>query len=254
MLAVRDVAYGYGQRVIGRGVSFALAGGQTLALLGGNGCGKTTLLRTVLGLLPPLEGSVTVADAPLPTLTPAQRARRLAYVPQQSNSVFAFSVREAVMMGRAAGVGWFGQPNAHDRAVVDDVLHRVGVQALATRPMTEISGGERQLALVARALAQEADVLVLDEPTANLDFGNRMQVLAELDRLRAAGHTVIFSTHDPDQALAHAERALLLRRDAPPVIVDVATALDGGQLSTLYGVPLAVAAIDGVRRVFPVSR
>ncbi len=252
MLVVHDLAFGYGSRIVGRGVAFALGAGETLAVLGGNGCGKTTLFRTLLGLLPPLAGSVTIAGEDIARMSVGARARRLAYVPQQQTAGFAFTVEEAVLMGRVANIGWFAQPRARDRSAVNDALDRVGITHLAHRPITEISGGERQLALIARALAQGADILVLDEPTANLDYGNKLRVLHELERLRGEGRTILFSTHDPDHALAHADRALLLANGATLALAAVADALTDETLTKMYGVSVRVTEVEGVRRVFPV--
>lgn len=254
MLDVRDLSFGYGERVVGSGVGFALAAGEVLAVLGGNGSGKTTLFRTILGLLPPLAGAVAVDGVDVARMSPLARARRFAYVPQQQAMPFAFTVADAVLMGRAAHVGWFAQPSADDRAVAAEALGRVGIARLAQRPMTEISGGERQLALIARALAQGGTVLVLDEPTANLDYGNKLRVLREVERLRAEGRTILLSTHDPDHALAHADRALLIADGRVLALATVGEALTDATLSALYGVPVQVTEVGGVRRVFPVTR
>jgi iron complex transport system ATP-binding protein len=235
-------------------VAFAPAPGEVLAVLGGNGSGKTTLFRTILGLVPPIAGTVAIGGDDLSRLSPQERARRFAYVPQQHAVPFAFTVTDAVLMGRAAHVGWFAQPGERDRLLASQALERVGIARLAQRPMTEISGGERQLALIARALAQGADVLVLDEPTANLDYGNKLKVLREIERLRGEGHTILFSTHDPDHALAHADRALLIADGRALALAAVAEALTDESLSALYGVPVRVTEVGGVRRVFPVTR
>jgi iron complex transport system ATP-binding protein len=253
MLDVRDLAFGFGTRRVGADVSFRLASGETLAVLGGNGAGKTTLFRTLLGLLPAQAGSVLVDGAPLSSLSTVERARRLAYVPQQHVPAFGFSVEEAVLMGRASRLPTFARPGPTDRRIAHDALARLGVEALALRLITELSGGERQLVLVARALAQEAPILILDEPTASLDFGNRARVLAEIDRLRGTGLTIVFSTHEPDHALAHADRALLLAGGKPLALDATERALTEGNVARLYGVVVRRVDVGDARRVFIVD-
>jgi len=249
MLAARALAFGFATRRIGAEVTLDVKRGETLAVLGGNGAGKTTLLRTLLGLLAPLGGDVELDGRAVREFTPAERARRLAYVPQQHVPPFAFTVAEAVMMGRAARLAAFARPGAADHAAVDAALARLGIAGLADRPVTEISGGERQLTLIARALAQEAPMLILDEPTASLDFGNRARVLGELDRLRGAGLSIVFSTHEPEHALVHADRALLLAGGRPLACDAAATALTAENVTRLYGVPVRLVEVE-TRRVF----
>jgi iron complex transport system ATP-binding protein len=246
-LEVRDLAFGFRGRRVGEGVRFALAAGETLAVLGGNAAGKTTLFRTILGLLPALAGDVDVGGVPLASLDSTERATRIAYVPQQHAPAYAFTVTEAVLMGRAAHIGPFSRPGPRDRAAARAALATLRIDALATRPVTEISGGERQLVTIARALAQEAPILVLDEPTASLDFGNRARVLAEIDRLRAAGMTILFSTHEPDHALAHADRALLLADGRPLALDAVARALTPQNIERLYGTPVRLVEVASGR-------
>jgi iron complex transport system ATP-binding protein len=247
MLAVRELGYGFPSRSVGEGVTFTLAPGETLAVLGGNGAGKTTLFRTVLGLLPARSGTVDVDGVPIRALSAAQRATRVAYVPQQHVPAYAISVTHAVLMGRASRIGTFARPGREDRLAVTEALAALGIAALASRPVTEISGGERQLVMIARALAQRAPILVLDEPTASLDFGNRVRVLRELDRLRARGMTILFSTHEPDQALAHADRALLLADGRPLALDAVARALTSANIERLYGTPVRLFPLDAGR-------
>lgn len=244
MLDVRNLAYGFRARRVGEGVTFTLDHGETLAVLGGNGAGKTTLFRTLLGLLPAQAGSVCVAGDPLEALAPEERARRVAYVPQQHVPAFGFRVIEAVLMGRAARLPTFARPGAVDRAAAFAALDRLGITALAERPVTELSGGERQLVLVARALAQGAPVLILDEPTASLDFGNRARVLREIDRLRESGMTIMFSTHEPDHALAHADRALLLADGRALVLDTVERALTADNIERLYGTRVRLVQVE----------
>lgn len=213
-LEADGLAFGYPGRILGRDIGLRLAGGEVVALLGPNGSGKTTLLKTLLGLLPVRGGSIRLDGTPLERLSEAERARRIGYVPQASASPFAFSAMDVVLMGRTAHAGLFAGPSRRDVAVALAALDRLGIGHLAERPSTQLSGGERQLVLVARALAQEPAFLVLDEPTASLDFGNQGKVMARLAALATEGLGVLFTTHDPNQALRIAVRALLIRDGA----------------------------------------
>ncbi len=211
ILEARGLAIGHRGRRIGEGIDLGLAAGRTLALLGPNGGGKTTLLRTLLGLLPAIAGEVRLDGRLLSEIPVRERARLMAYVPQSHAGTFAFTVEQVVLMGRTAHASAFAPPSSRDRAVACDALDRLGLSALAQRPYTMISGGERQLALVARALAQEPRVVVLDEPTASLDFGNQGRVLGRMRALAASGLAVLFTTHDPNQALRYADEVAMLR-------------------------------------------
>ncbi len=247
-LAVADLAYGFPQRRVGAGISFVLETGEALAVLGPNGSGKTTLFRTLLGLLPSQGGSIAVEAKPLGQWSARDLARTLAYVPQAHVSYFPFYVRDVVLMGRTAHLGLFATPGAHDREVADACLRTLRIDHLAGKLYTEISGGERQLALIARALASEARMLVMDEPTANLDFGNQALILEEIRRLKAGGHGVLFCTHDPDHAFLCADRVLLLKGGATLALGPPATVVTAENLLALYGVQVAVGA-DGTRHV-----
>ena len=176
----QNLSIGYRDRLVGSGLDVGLRTGEVLALLGPNGGGKTTLLKTMLGLLAPRAGEVHLGDRSLASYSSRERARLLAYVPQSHAATFAFTVETGVLMGRSAHGNLFSRPAAADRAVVARMLERFGIAHLAHRPYTMISGGERQLALLARALAQEPQFVVLDEPTASLDFGNQGRVLREI--------------------------------------------------------------------------
>lgn len=230
----RDLTIGYPDRTVGRGLDVALSTGEVLALLGPNGGGKTTLLKTLLGLLKPKAGEVRLGDKPLDNYSIRERARVVAYVPQVHISTFAFSVETVVLMGRTAHGSLFSRPTGQDRAVAQAALERFGIAALASRPYTMISGGERQLVLLARALAQEPQFIVLDEPTASLDFGNQGKVMREIRALAKSGHGVLFTTHDPNHALRAADRAYLLREGTRIADGPVATVLNREQLEALY--------------------
>jgi iron complex transport system ATP-binding protein len=221
-------------------------------VLGPNGAGKTTLFRTLLGLLPPLGGRVTFDGADLRSLDRPQLAQRLAYVPQASSVVFDFTLQEVVVMGRAGHLAPFAHPGPKDERIAREALERLGIGPLADRAFGAVSGGERQLALLARALASEARCMVMDEPTAHLDFANQSRVLREIGRVAAGGIAVVLCSHDPDHAFAIAKRVLLLDRGRAAALGDTAQTLTAQNLTRLYGVAVQVADVAtaaGTRRV-----
>ncbi len=237
-LAGRALTIGYSDRVVGRALDLSLARGEVLALLGPNGGGKTTLLKTLLGILPPLAGEALIEGRSLGALPIRERARAIAYVPQLHTPTFAFTVESVVLMGRTAHGNLFNRPTDKDREVARAALVRFGIDHLGERPYTMISGGERQLVLLARALAQEPQFIVLDEPTASLDFGNQGKVMREIRALAASGHGVLFTTHDPNHALRAADRAYLLRDGERIAEGSVHDVLTRPQLEALYGAPV----------------
>jgi iron complex transport system ATP-binding protein len=244
-LAARGLAFGFPSRRIGQGLSLELAAGQVACLLGPNGSGKTTLMRTMLGLLPPLGGEVALEARALESWKARERAQRLAYVPQAADSYFEFSALEMVEMGRAAHRGAFAQPGEADRRIALESLDRLGIAALGPRTVQRLSGGERQLVLLARALATGATYLLLDEPTAHLDFANQARVLEEVRRLAQAGHGILFSTHVPDHAFLAADRAILLRAGTLLAAGAVEEVMTGANLTALYGRPVEVLTATG---------
>ena len=245
MLEVRDLAFGFPGRTIGREVSFALGAGEVMCVLGPNGGGKTTLFRTLLGLLPRHAGSILLGSDPLESLSRGEIARRIGYVPQGQAGYFAFTVREFVLMGRTAHMGAFAAPAKADRAVVERVLDSLEIAHLAERPVTQISGGERQLALVARALAQEPKLLVMDEPTASLDFGNQVRILDRIRNLSEKGISILFSSHQPDHAFLAARRVLLLAEGRALAIGAPQEVIRADTLERLYGVSVQVLPLPG---------
>lgn len=225
-----------------RDVSLTVGSGQVCCLLGPNGTGKTTLLRCLLGLLTPQSGTVRIDGQPIRGLSSRQLARLVAYVPQSMTTPFPFTTLDIAVMGRTPHLTVTSAPSREDRRLAALALEQVGIGHLANRSFTSLSGGERQLALFARALAQEAELLILDEPTAALDYGNEVRVLQLIRDLGQSGRTVVMSTHQPDHPLRYGDRAVLLDdgrviADGPPA--DVVT---GDVLSRLYHVRVHVLA------------
>jgi iron complex transport system ATP-binding protein len=251
-LAAVDLDFGYPDHPVGHEVSLAFAAGEVVCLLGPNGGGKTTFFKTLLGLIPRRAGQVLLDVEDLSQLTRAEIARRVAYVPQANIGYFPFTVHEMAVMGRTAYISPFAGPSAQDRRIAMDALGRVGITHLAEHAYTRISGGERQLALIARALAQAAPLIVMDEPTASLDFGNQSRVLAVVRELAAQGTGVLFATHDPDHAFAIADRVAIfhdgrLMADGPP-----RSTITPDALRTVYGIEVDVvdvATAAGMQRV-----
>ena len=249
VLETLALAIGHRQRRIGDSITLQIRAGEVLCLLGPNGSGKTTLFRTLLGLLPALHGTVRVGGRPLLEWSRQNLARMLAYVPQSQMLPFAFDVEELVLMGRVGHIGRFAQPSALDHQIAHQALETLGIAHLAGRSCMDVSGGERQLALVARALAQEAQVLILDEPTASLDFGNQLRVLEQIAVLSARGIAVLMSTHQPEHALRVADRIAFLKAgrivsQGGREIVDVPALADWyGADARLVGAGLATCVV-----------
>ncbi|MCJ2089385.1 ABC transporter ATP-binding protein [Methylobacterium sp. E-005] len=246
MLQVADLAFGYGDRTVGSGVSFGLAAGEVLGLLGPNGGGKTTLLKTLLGLLPARAGSIRLDGSELSRLPRARIARAMAAVPQAHAAYFPFTVRDMVVMGRASHLGPFAAPGPSDQAAAERALASLGIGHLAGAVYTEISGGERQLALIARALSGDPRLLVMDEPTASLDFGNQARVLGQIRRLAQAGIAVLFSTHDPGHALLCADRVIALHAGRLVADGPSAAVVTPALLRLIYGIDVVMAPVPGI--------
>jgi iron complex transport system ATP-binding protein len=237
MLAAHRLGFGYRGKPVGRDLDLELNAGEVLCLLGPNGSGKTTLFKTMLGLLPPQGGEVRLGGRPIGALARDEIARSVAYVPQAHAAHFPFRVADMVVMGRTAHLGVFASPTREDRAKAQAALDALGIGELAEAEYTRISGGQRQLALIARALAQDSPAIVMDEPTASLDFGNQVVVLSEVRRLATRGLAVLLSTHDPDHAFSIGNRVALL---------------DDGRLIA-HGRPEAVLTPERLRAVYGVS-
>lgn len=197
-LTLQHLACGYGERRVLSDINLSLNGGEILSLLGPNGVGKTTLFKTLLGFLPPQAGQILINQRARSAWSDKELARLIGYVPQAHTPPFPYRVREVIVMGRCAHLGLLATPSRHDYALAEAALAELGMGHLLHRIYTELSGGEQQMVLIARALTQQPQWLVLDEPTANLDFGNQIRVLEQLVVLAKRGLGIIMTTHDPD--------------------------------------------------------
>ncbi len=208
----RDLHFGYGAGRLFEGLSLSTRPGELVGLIGANGSGKTTLLRLLSGVLRPQSGTVRVGGRPVASIPPRERARMIGVVPQESRLTFDFSALEIVLMGRTAHAGLLGIETAADREAVRRAMERTGTLSFASRFIGRLSGGERQLVFVARALAQEPGLLLLDEPTAFLDIRHRLQIYGILRELNAAeGLTILITSHDINLAARFCPRLVLLK-------------------------------------------
>ena len=223
-------------------LDLAIGGERVTALLGPNGSGKTTLLKLLLGLLVPTSGCVRLRGEELHRMKRKELACRLAYVPQMHREAFGYRVFDVVLMGRMPHTSFFARYGETDRRCAQKAMEMLAITHLAERPYTEISGGERQLTLIARAVAQGADIFVMDEPTNGLDYGNQLRLLDRIRRLSMNGYTFIYTTHHPDHALAIADQVVMmkagriLREGSPQTVLTT----DG--LAELYDLPTSFCA------------
>lgn len=236
MLRVHHADVGYPGRVVLREVSFSLSPGSICCLLGANGSGKTTLMRSILGLLPLRAGQVLIDNVDISQMCARERARAIAWVPQAHDAVFTFHVLDMVLMGLSPHISTFSQPSSRERDIALAQLDALGIAHLASRSYATLSGGERQLTLIARALAQRSRLLLLDEPASSLDFGHQIRLLDTLQQLRRRGITLLMATHHPLHALAIADTVLSVEPDGTTDLGEPRTQLQPNNLARLYGV------------------
>jgi iron complex transport system ATP-binding protein len=253
-LAADGVCFAHGERPVLRGVSLALAPGEVVGLIGPNGAGKSTLVRLLAGLDRPASGTVTLGDRPLAAWPRRDAARVLAVVPQDPRLEFPFTALEAVLMGRTPYLGAFGFPGPHDLAIARAALATLEVAALEARPIDALSGGERQRVFLARALAQEPQVLLLDEPTTHLDLRHQSLLHAVVrERCRTAGMAALTVLHDLNLAGAFCDRLVLLAAGEVVASGPPATVLTPETLEAVFATPVLVEthAASGRRIVVP---
>jgi len=230
-------------------ISFSVKQGEVFCLLGPNGTGKSTILKCLCGLLKPVRGDVFLDDLRISKMPPSEIAKKLGYVPQSQEPPFPYPVKEIVVMGRAPHIGTFSAPTEDDRQIAWQAMQTAGVEHLADRPCTSISGGEWQLVLIARALAQQPQILVLDEPTSHLDLGNRMKILSVVKELAQNNMTVLMASHHPEHAFMNSSIAAIMKEKKIMAIGDPSEVVSEENLKSAYGVDVRVMYVgEGVER------
>jgi len=243
LVEVRAAAFRYGRQTVFEHIDLDVFRGEVLTVLGPNGCGKSTLLRCIGGALKLAAGSVRIGGVDLSALDAAERARRVGYLFQRHSPTFPFTVLDVVMMGRTPHLSGLSGPSVEDTTIAEEALDQVGMRPLGHKAYTELSGGELQLVLLARTLAQRADVILLDEPISHLDFRNQAQSIRVIGALAARGVTMIMATHDPNHAFLLPGRALLMQPQGKILIGPAADVISGSTLTATYGIDISVVSV-----------
>jgi len=248
MLEVKSLAFSYGNRPVFKNISFSLKKGEIMCILGPNGAGKSTLIKCIAGILKPDNGSVFIQGEDTVSLGVRGIARNIGYVPQQNEVVFPFTVLDFVVMGRAPHLSMFASPGAEDIKLAKESLATVGISDLTERPVAKLSGGQSQMVLIARALVQKPALLLLDEPTSHLDFGNQILVLETVQKLASLGMSIVMNTHMPDHAFLLGDRAAALSGGRLVAVGKVETVVTSNIMSSVYGVNVAIREIEDMKR------
>lgn len=238
-------------------VSYEINKGELISILGPNGAGKTTLLKCTMGLLGWQGGSSTLNGTDIRKLTPRELFSVVAYVPQAKADTPNYYTEEMVLLGRGAHIGFFRQPTEKDRKIAYSCMEKLGISHLAGKRCSEISGGELQMVLIARALASEPEVIVLDEPESNLDFKNQLMVMGTLKNLTQENVAILFNTHFPAHALQYSTKALMLSKRGKAIFGNVGDVITEENIKKFFGVNAVINEIDtdggAIRNVVPIS-
>lgn len=250
-LSVESLCFAYGTHEVLKGVTFETHQGELIFILGQNGAGKSTLFRCILGNLKPSSGSVKVDDLEVRNYKLKELAKKVAYIPQATAPTFNYSVRQMVTLGRTAHISPFASPGEKDNIIVSEVMDKLGILEIADSGFSEISGGQMQLALIARALAQQSNLLLMDEPTSSLDYGNQLRVLSQVKQLCGQGHSVIVTSHNPQHALLFADKVLALVSGTVRALGAPAEVLSEELIKELYKVDVTLEKLGNDIIILP---
>ena len=250
-LEIRNGCFGYPkQKQILNQINFSVESGDLVAILGPNGAGKTTLLRCMLGFLKWNSGETVLDDKNIKQIPAKTLWKQIAYVPQAKNFNSASKAEEAVLLGRNAHLGIFSQPKQSDLQLVHHIMDRLNIRYLAEKSCSEMSGGELQMVLIARALITEPKILVLDEPESNLDFRNQLIILETMTELTRQGITCIFNTHYPDHALRRSNKALLLNKNGTAQFGKTSEIITPEQIQNAFRVKTVINKIENQNQIY----
>lgn len=239
-ISLNHVSCGYSKKAVLQNVNLCVKSGEAVCVLGVNGVGKSTLFKTILGFLPTISGNITIDGRNLSDLSLQERANLISYVPQAKGYSYNFSAREIVLMGRTAKVGFFAAPKQKDMEVVEQVFALLGIEKMADRTFSEMSGGEQQIVLMARAIAQEAKFIIMDEPASNLDFANQKRILEAILKLKGNGTGILMACHMPEHAFMCCEKTMIIKRDKSIEFDDTDVIITAENLTEVFGTDIEI--------------
>jgi iron complex transport system ATP-binding protein len=248
-LSIENLSFGYRGRAVLLDVSLKVPRGRLTVLLGRNGSGKSTLLKIIAGIVPGQQGRIEILGRDAAAISRGERARMIGYLPQFHSPVFPFTVADVVLTGRASYVAL--QPGARDREIARDALRTVGIEDIGERPYSELSGGERQMVMIARVLAQEPQIILLDEPVSHLDLANQVRLLRLIGKLTGKGITALMVLHDPNLAIQHGDSFVFLKDGRIQQPAQGGYPWDVALLSRVYDIELESFPFRGKALVFP---
>lgn len=251
IISVKNLHFSYPTRDVLRGINFDLHRGEVVSLLGANGCGKSTLIRLILGLLKG-SGEIQLANKPLHKYSQKEIASHIAYIPQYHNVPFNYSVLDMVVMGRIFKLGIFASPSKKDFAIAREALATIGIENLSSRAFGELSGGQKQMVLLARALTQEAKTFIMDEPVSGLDYGNQIRLLEMINTLSEKGYTFLKTTHYPDHAIMVSSRVVVM--DEGTIIANGTSdeVITDAMLKNIYNINAKIINHDSKQLCIPI--
>ena len=244
MLQVEDLTFSYKKEIILNNLSFQLNDGQSVCLLGKNGVGKSTLFKCLLHLLKPKTGKILIDGQEIQTFSREKLSQLISYIPQKPSGYIQFTVFEMVLMGTTSRLKTYQQPGLAEYELADAALVQLNITQLKNKLFSEISGGEQQLVIIARSIAQQSHIIIMDEPCANLDYGNQIMILEMIQKLCAQGYLIIQATHDPNHALQYADQVLILQEGRLLAQGIPKAVLTEEQLENIYRIPIRIYELN----------
>lgn len=245
IMEIKNCSFAYEDNDIFEDINFSITPGDIFCILGANGTGKTTMIKCLTGLMNPNSGEILVDGKNMKSFSPSDLAKKIGYIPQIHNSTFPFTVLDVVLMGRSPHLDMFESPSEKDYKIALEAIESMNIGYIKDKAYTEISGGEQQLVFIARVLAQEPSILILDEPTSHLDFGNQIRTLNIIKKLSSRGLAVIMSSHFPDHAFISATKVALMNEKKFIAIGKPEDVITQDNMKKIYGVNVKILDIGG---------